>query len=173
MQLFYERRTVPMSDDPIELPYGDEFDPDSPYTASARLRDRLRSIHPQASVIITGYAALELAVDQVLRRFLSRPSKLPRMNMDHRIGLLRAFIEDEWLDLALDAISAFGALRNCVAHGDHSDGIDRAISKLGAKTYRIDLPLGTDTNLGVVAMSLASSLHVGTEFFECGCRSRS
>ncbi|MFA7585401.1 MAG: hypothetical protein WCY11_04275 [Novosphingobium sp.] len=161
-----------MDDDPFEL-HGDEFHPESPMAASARLRDRLRLIHPQASLIVTGYAALELEVDQVLRRFLSRPSKLPRLTMDHRLGLLRAFIVDEWLDLVLDAIGAFGALRNCVAHGDHADVIDQAISKLGAKTYSIGLPLDANTNLGVVAMNLASSLHAGTEFFECGCRPRS
>lgn len=163
----------PANDDPFELPYGDEFDPDSPAAAMARLRDRLRSIHPQASVIITGYAALELEVDQVLRNLLPRPSKLPRLSMDHQLGLLRSIVQDEWLDYALDAISAFGALRNSVAHGDQSDTIDKAILNLGRKTRHIGIPLEADTNLGVMAMHLASSIHVGTEFYECVCRMRS
>jgi hypothetical protein len=162
-----------MKDDPFGLPYGDEFDPDSPAAAMARLRDRLRSIHPQASVIITGYAALELEVDQVLRRFVSRPDKLPRLSMDHQLGLLRAMLDDDWLDLALDAISAFGAVRNSVAHGDQAEVIDRKILNLATKTYEIGLPLEADTNLGFLAMNLASALHVGTEFFECVYRARS
>jgi hypothetical protein len=161
-----------MTDDPFELPHGDEFDPDSPAAAMARLRDRLRSIHPQASVIITGYAALELEVDQVLRRFVKRPDKLPRLSMDHQLSLLRAMIDDPWLDLALDAIGAFGAVRNSVAHGDHTAAIDKKILSLGKKSYEIGLPLEEDTNLGFLAMNLASALHVGTEFFECDCRSR-
>lgn len=156
-----------MSDDPFELPYGEEFDPDSPAAAMARLRDRLRAIHPQASVIITGYAALELEVDQVLRRFLTRPDKLPRLSMDHQLGLLRSMLNDQWLDLVLDAIGAFGAVRNGVAHGDSTNLIDSAIQRLGTRTYEIGLPLEPDTNLGFLAMNLASALHVGTEFFEC------
>lgn len=162
----------PVEDDPFELPHGDEFDPDSPAAAMARLRDRLRSIHPQASVIITGYAALEIEVDQILRRFLSRPVKLPRLTMDHQLGLLRSMLDDEWLDYVLDAIGAFGALRNSVAHGDRSDVIDKAILNLGRKTYHIGLPLEPNTNLGFMAMNLASALHVGTEFFECVYRRR-
>jgi hypothetical protein len=153
-----------MTDDPFELPDGDEFDPDSPAAAMARLRDRLRAIHPQASVIITGHAALELEVDQVLRRFLSRPDKLPRLSMDHRLGLLRAMLDDQWLDLVLDAIGAFGVVRNSVAHGDRADLIEKAIHKLGTRTYEIGLPLEPDTNLGFLAMNLAAALHVGTEF---------
>jgi hypothetical protein len=156
-----------MKDDPFELPYGEEFDPDSPAAAMARLRDQLRVIHPQASVIITGHAALELEVDQVLRRFLSRPDKLPRLSMDHRLGLLRAMLDDQWLDLVLDAVGAFGAVRNSVAHGDRVDLIDKAIQRLGKKTYEIGLPLEANTNLGFLAMNLAAALHVGTEFFEC------
>ena len=168
------RRTdPPMDDDPFELPHGDEFDPDSPAAAMARLRDRLRSIHPQAAVIITGYAALEIEVDQVLQRFVSRPSKLPRLSMEHQLGLLRAMLEDQWLDLVLDAIGAFGAVRNSVAHGDHAEVIDKAIFNLGKKTYEIGLPLEPSTNLGFLAMNLASALHVGTEFFECVYRARS
>jgi hypothetical protein len=161
-----------MADDPFELPYGDEFDQDSPAAAMARLRDRLIAIHPQASVIITGQAALELEVDQVLRRFLSRPEKLPRLSMDHRLGLLRAMLDDKWLDLVLDAIGAFGAVRNCVAHGDCTDVIDKAILKLGTKTYEIGLPIEDNTNLGSLAMHLAAALHVGTEFFDCACGPR-
>ena len=159
-----------MTDDPFELPYGDEFDPDSPAAAMARLRDRLRSIHPQASVIVTGYAALELEVDQVLRGFVSRPNKLPRLSMEHQLSLLRAMLEDPWLDSALDAIGAFGAVRNSVAHGDPAEVIDKKIANLGKKTYEIGLPLDADTNLGFLAMNLASALHVGTDFFECACR---
>jgi hypothetical protein len=161
-----------MTDDPFELPYGDEFDPDSPAAAMARLRDRLRAIHPQASVIITGHAALELEVDQVLRRFLSRPDRLPRLSMTHRLGLLGAMLDDQWLDLVIDAIGAFGAVRNSVAHGDPGDVIDQAINKLGTKTFEIGLPIEPDTNLGFLAMNLASSLHVGTEFFGCVYGSR-
>jgi hypothetical protein len=156
-----------MTDDPFELPYGEEFDPDSPAAAMARLRDRLRAVHPQASVIITGHAALELEVDQVLRRFLSRPDKLPRLSMDHRLGLLRAMLDDQWLDLVIDAIRAFGAVRNTVAHGDRGHVIDKAIHMLGTKTYQIGLPIEADTNLGFLAMNLAAALHVGTEFFDC------
>lgn len=162
-----------MIDDPFELPFGDEFDPDSPAAAMARLRDRLRSIHPQASVIITGHAALELEVDQVLRRFVSRPDKLPRLSIDHQLGLLRAMLDDDWLDLALDAISAFGAVRNSVAHGDRTEVIDKKILDLAKKTHEIGLPLEADANLGFMAMNLASALHVGTEFFECVYRTRS
>src|SRR5690348_2364400 len=110
-----------MANDPFELPHGDEFDPDSPAAAMARLRDRLRAIHPQAAVIITGHAALELEVDQVLRRFVTRPDKLPRLSMEHQLGLLRSILDDQWLDHVLDAIGAFGALRNSVAHGDRHD----------------------------------------------------
>lgn len=154
-------------DDPFELPFGDEFDPDSPAAAMARLRDRLRSIHPQASFVITGYAALELEVDQVLRRFVSCPEKLPRFGMDHRLGLLRSMLNDDWLDLVLDAVGAYGAVRNGIAHGDGTALIDKAIKKLGNKSAEIGLPLEADTNLGMLAMHLASALHVGTEFYEC------
>lgn len=162
-----------MTDDPFELPYGDEFDPDSPGAAMARLRERLLAIHPQAAVIITGHAALELEVDQVLRRFLSRPDRLPRLSMDHRLGLLRAMLDDPWLDLVLNAIRAFGAVRNSVAHGDQEDVIDTAIKKLGIATQQIGVPVESDTNLGVLAMSLAAALHMGTEFHECVYAERS
>ena len=161
-----------MAEDPFELPYGDEFDPDSPAAAMARLRDRLLAIHPQASVIITGHAALELEVDQVLRRFVSRPDRLPRLSLDHQLGLLRAMLDDQWLDLVLDAIGAFGAVRNSVAHGDRGEVIDKAIKKLGTKTHQIGLPVETDTNLGFLGMNLAAALHVGTEFYECVYRTR-
>lgn len=93
--LIDKRSDEPMRDDPLELPDGDEFDPDSPAAAMARLRDRLRAIHPQVSVIITGHVALELEVDQVLRRFLSRPDKLPRLSMEQRLGLLRAMLDGQ------------------------------------------------------------------------------
>lgn len=161
-----------MTDDPFELPFGDEFDPDSPAAAMARLRDRFHSIHPQASVIITGYAALELEVDQILRRFVARPEMLPRLSMDHQLGLLRAMLDDPWLDSALNAIGAFGAVRNSVAHGDPTEVIDRRILNLGKKSREIGLPLESYPNLGVLAMHLASSLHVGTEFYECIVRDR-
>lgn len=161
-----------MPHDPFELPFGDEFDADSPAAAMARLRDRFHSIHPQASVIVTGYAALELEVDQILRRFVTRPEKLPRLSMDHQLGLLRALLSDPWLDSTLDATSAFGAVRNSVAHGDPSDIIDRGIANLGKKSREIGLPLESYPNLGVLAMHLASALHVGTEIFECVVRGR-
>ena len=161
-----------MTDDPFELPFGDEFDPDSPAAAMARLRDRLDSIHPQAAVSITGYAARELEVDQILRRFVVRPGKLPRLSMDHQLGLLRAMLDDPWLDLALDAIGAFGAVRNSVAHGDPAAVIDKSIRNLGKKSKEIGLPLESYPNLGVLAMHLASSVHVGTEFYECVVRDR-
>ena len=157
-------------DDPFELPFGEEFDPDSPAAAMARLRDRLRAIHPQASVIIAGYAALEFEVDQVLQRFVTRPEKLPRLSMEHRLGLLQAMLEDDWLDLVIDAVSAFEALRNSIAHGDYAHQIQMAVKKLGAKTRDIALPIDTDTNLGSLAMHLASAIHVGTEFHECTYR---
>ncbi|WP_206185357.1 hypothetical protein [Sphingosinicella sp. CPCC 101087] len=69
-------------------------------------------------MIITGYAALELEVDQILRRFVSRPSKLPRLGMDHQLSLLGAMLDDPWLGLVLDAIGVFGGVRNSFAHGD-------------------------------------------------------
>jgi hypothetical protein len=100
-----------MTDDPFELPHGDEFEPDTPAAAMARLRDRLRAIHPQAAAIITAHAALEL-------RFVARPNKLPRLSIEHQLGVLRALLDNGWLDLVLDAISAYGALRNSIAHGD-------------------------------------------------------
>lgn len=160
-----------MAEDPFEIPFGDDedFDLDSPAAAMARLRDRLRAIHPQASTIITGYAALELEVDQVLREFVAKPTKLPRLSMEHQLGLLRAMLDDEWLGFALDAISAYGALRNSIAHGDDRETIEKKIRALGAKTYEIGIPLEDYKNLGVVAMHLASALHVGTEIFECRC----
>lgn len=161
-----------MTDDPFELPFGDEFDPDSPAAAMARLRDRLHLIHPQASVIITGYAALELEVDQILRRFVARPEKLPRLSMDHQLALLRAMLADPWLDSAFNAIGAFGAIRNSVAHGDATEVINRGILNLGKKSREIGLPLESYPNLGVLAMHLASALHVGTEFYECVVRDR-
>ena len=153
-------------DDSFELPFGEEFDPDSPAAAMARLQDRLRAIHPQASVIIAGYAALELEVDQVLKRFFTRPENMPRLSMEHRLCLLRSMLEDDWLDLVIDAVSAFGALRNSVAHGDNADVIKRTLDKLGNKTEKIGIPINKNTNLGSLAMHLASSIHVGTEFFE-------
>ncbi len=90
--------------------------------------------------------------------------------MDHQLGLLRAMLSDPWLDLTLDAIGAFGAVRNRVAHGDPTDLIDRKIVNLGKKTYEIGLPVEADTNLGFLAMNLASALHVGTDFFDCPCK---
>lgn len=157
--------TASMTDDPFELPYGDEFDPDSPGAAMARLRDRLRAIHPQAAAIITAHAALELEVDQWLRRFLARPEKLPRLSMEQQLGILRALLNDAWLDLVLDAIGAYGALRNAVAHHDSPNVITKAIERLGAKTYCIGMPIEPDTNLGFLAMNLAAALHVGAEGF--------
>ena len=53
------------------------------------------AIHPQVSVIITEHVALELEVDQVLRRFLSRHDKLPRLSMEHRLSLLRAMLNSQ------------------------------------------------------------------------------
>lgn len=163
-----------MAEDPFEIPFGDDddIDPDSPAAAMARLRDQLRAIHPQASTIITGYAALELEVDQVLRRLVANPAKLPRLSMEHQLGLLRAMLDDEWLGFALDAISTYGALRNSVAHGDSSEVIEKKIRALSAKTHKIGLPLEDYENLGVIAMHMASALHVGTEFFECRCGDR-
>lgn len=152
-----------MADDPYELPYGDEFDPDTPAAAMARLRDRLREIHPQAAPIITGHAALELEVDQALKRLLARPEKLPRLSMAHSLGVLRAVLEDEWLDLVLDAIAAYGDLRNAVAHGNEPGSVEQKISKLGDKTRKVGMEIGPDTNLGALAMGLAGALHVGTE----------
>ena len=86
--------------------------------------------------------------------------------MDHQLGLLRAMLDDPWLDLALDAIGAFGAVRNSVAHGDPAAVIDKSIRNLGKKSKEIGLPLESYPNLGVLAMHLASSVHVGTEFYE-------
>ncbi|WP_156390668.1 hypothetical protein [Caulobacter sp. Root487D2Y] len=152
-----------MDDSPYELPHGDEFDPDTPAAAMARLRDRLNAIHPQAAAIITAHTALELEVDQVLKRFLTRPSKLPRLSMDHQLGLLRALVGDPWLDLVLDAIGAYGGLRNSVAHGDSASVIAKALGRLGDKTREIGMPLTPQTNLGSFAMGLAAALHVGSE----------
>jgi hypothetical protein len=104
-----------MTDHPFELPHSDEFEPDTPAAAMVRVRDRFRAIHPQAAEIITGNAALELEVDQVLKRFLVRSNKLPRLSIEHQLGVLRALVDNAWLDLVLDAISAYGALRNSIA----------------------------------------------------------
>ena len=152
-----------MTDDPFELAHGDEFDPDTPAAAMARLQDRLKAIHPQAAAIITAHAALELEVDQVLRRFLARPSKLPRLGMEHQLGILRSLLDDAWLDSVLDAISAYGAVRNAVAHGDSPSTIANVIRRLGDKTHNIGMPLAPDTNLGSLAMGLVAALHVGAE----------
>jgi hypothetical protein len=152
-----------MADDPYELPHGDEFEPDTPAAAMAHLRDRFRDIHPQAAEIISAHAALELEVDQVLRRFLARPNKLPRLSIEHQLGILRALLDDSWLDLVLDAISAYGALRNSVAHGDSRSEIAKMIARLGNKTHNIGTPITPDTHLGSLAMGLAAALHVGAE----------
>ncbi len=118
-----------MADDLFELPHGDDFEPDTPAAAMARLRDRLRAIHPQAAAIITAHASLELEVDQILRRFVARPDKLPRLSIEHQLGVLRALLDEAWLDLVLDAISAYGALRNSVAHGDNPSEIAKIITR--------------------------------------------
>jgi hypothetical protein len=152
-----------MADDPYELPHGDDFEPGSPAAAMARLQARLRAIHPQASAIITAHAALELEVDQVLRRFLARPDMLPRLSIEHQLGVLRALLDDAWLDLVLHAISAYGALRNSIAHGDSPSDITKMMNRLGNKTRTIGIPLAPETNLGALAMGLAAALHVGAE----------
>lgn len=154
-----------MTDDPFELPHGDDFEPDTPAAAMARLRDRLKAIHPQAAAIITAHAALELEVDQILRRFVARPDKLPRLSIEHQLGVLRALLNEAWLDLVLDAISAYGALRNSVAHADGPSDIAKIITRLGKKTQDIGMPLTPDTNLGTLAMGLAAALHVGVESY--------
>jgi hypothetical protein len=128
-----------------------------------RLQDRLTTIHPQAAEIITAHAALELEVDQVLRRFVTRPDKLPRLSMGQQLGVLRALLDDAWLDLVLDAIKAYGELRNSVGHGGSPSGIAKMIDRLGKKTHNIGTPLTPDTNLGSLAMGLAAALHVGAE----------
>ena len=81
-------------------------------------------------------------------------------------------LDDPWLDLAFDAIGAFGTVRNSVAHGDPVDVIDRAILNLGKKSREVGLPLKSYPNLDVAAMHLASAVHVGTEFYECFVRDR-
>jgi hypothetical protein len=152
-----------MTDDPSELPHGDDFEQDTPAAAMRRLQDRFRAIHPQAAEIITAHAALELEVDRVLRRFLARPDKLPRLSLEHQLGVLRALLDDAWLDLVLDAISAYGALRNSVGHGDSPSDFATMIARLGNKTHNIGTPLTPDTNLGSSAMGLVAALHVGAE----------
>ena len=149
-----------MTDDPFELPHGAEFEPDTPTAAGRRVRDRFRAIHPQVTEIVTGHAALELEVDRVLRRFLPRPNKLPRLSIEHQLGVLRALLDDAWLDLVLDAISAYGALRNSVAHGDSPSDIEKIISRLANKMHNIGPPLTPNTNLGTLALGLAVALHV-------------
>jgi hypothetical protein len=152
-----------MTDDPFEMPDDDEPGQRTPAAAMVRLRDRLMTIHPQASAIITAHAALELEVDHVLRKFLARPEKFPRLSFEHQLGMLRALLNDAWLDLVLDAISAYGAVRNSVAHGDNPSAIAMVIDRPGKKTELIGTPLTPDTNLGTMAMGLAAALHVGTE----------
>ena len=119
--------SIGVPDDSAELPNSGEFDPNTPAAAMARLRDRLRAIHPHAAAIITAHAALKLEVDQVLRRFLARPDKLRRLSMEHQLGILRALLDDEWLDLVLEAISAYGAIRARTGEG-------RALAKANAKS---------------------------------------
>lgn len=152
-----------MADNPFYLTHSDESDPNTPTAAMGRLRDRLMAVHPQAAAIITAHAALELEVDQVLKRFLVRPNKLPRLGVNHQLGVLRALLDDGWLDLVLDAISTYGAVRNSIAHGDPSDVIATAIGQLGDKTRNIGMPIGPGTNLGSLAMGLAGALRVGVE----------
>ena len=152
-----------MTDDPSELPTGDEFEPNTPAAAMRRLQDRFRAIHPQAAEIITAHAALELEVDRVLRRFLTRPNKLPQLSLERQLDVLRALLDDAWLDLVLDAISAYGALRNAIAHGDSPSDLAKKIGRLGNKMQHIGPPLTPDTNLGFLAMGLAGALHVGAE----------
>jgi hypothetical protein len=79
------------------------------------------------------------------------------------LGILRALLDDSWLDLVLDAISAYGALRNSVAHGDNPSDIAKMITRLGNKTHNIGAPITPDTHLGSLAMGLTAALHVGAE----------
>jgi hypothetical protein len=83
--------------------------------------------------------------------------------MEHQVGVLRALLDDAWLDLVLDAISAYGALRNSVAHGDSPSDIAKKFDRLGNKTHNIGPSLTPDTNLGTLAWGLATALYVGAK----------
>lgn len=153
-----------LDEDPYQLPAGEDgFDPNSPVAAMVRLRDQLRSIHPQAAVIITAHAALEQEVDQLLRSLVPHPSKLPRLSIDHQLGVIRSILNDEWLGFVLDAVAAYGGLRNSIAHKDKPVAIVKAITRLGERTEKIGCPLEPGTNFGALAMGIAAALHVGAE----------
>lgn len=153
-----------LDEDPYQLPAGEgDFHPEAPVAAMVRLRDQLRSVHPQAAVIITAYAALEHEVDQLLRSLVPHPSKLPRLSLDHQLGVIRSMLNDEWLGFVLDAVSAYGGLRNSIAHKDKPVDISKAISRLGERTEKIGCPIEPSTNFGALAMGMAAALHVGAE----------
>jgi hypothetical protein len=63
----------------------------------------------------------------VLRRFLARPDKLPRLSIEHQLDILRGLLNEAWLDQILDAIAAFGAVPNSVAHGDSLSAFAKVI----------------------------------------------
>lgn len=152
-----------MANDPLKLPHGDQISADTPAAAMARIQEGLRAIHPHAAFIITAHAALELEVSQILKRSFARPEKLPRLSMKHRLEILRSLFNDGWFDDVLDAISAYGAVRNAIAHGDSPETVAKAINKLAQKASKIGTTVTPDTHLGTVGMNLAGALHVGVE----------
>jgi hypothetical protein len=67
-----------MTDDPSELPHGDEFEPDTPAAAMRRLQDRFRAIHPQAAEIISTLSLVKLRLLAGVVK-LSHPRDHPRI----------------------------------------------------------------------------------------------
>lgn len=136
---------------------------EEPRASAERLIEKLAVVHPQAAAIVTGHAALELEVYRALSSVVARSDKLPRLSGQHALGMLRALWEDGWLDSVLDAISAFGAVRNSVAHGDSPTVVEAHIQRLRERLAVIGVPLSEGANYGMVAVALASALHIGME----------
>lgn len=152
-----------MTSEPVDLAAESEPERELPIEAMLRLQARLAHVHPQASMIIASHAALEVEVNEALRKSVVRPDRLPRMSLEHQLSILKALHDEEWLDLVADTISAYGAVRNAIAHHDSEESIKKKISNLLSKHERLGMSLPDQTNLGTLAIGLAGALHVGLE----------
>ena len=152
-----------MTEEPPDLAGEAEPDRGSPVEAMLRLQARLAHIHPQAPMIIASHAALEVEVNEVLRKSVVRPDRLPRMGLAHQLGILKALHDDEWLNLVADAIGAYGAVRNAIAHHDDEESIKKKIHSLFSRCEKVGMPMSDQTNLGTLAVGLAGALNVSVE----------
>ncbi len=165
IQHHFQGRRLRMSTEvePDDIEFHDAVEPGSPHEAMLKIQDRLKSIHPQAGYIVSAHAALELEVDRVLRSYLRRPDKLPRLRLDHQIGVIKSLSANVWLDFVLDAVAAYGDLRNAIAHGDDANSISKKVAYLGKKSAIVGMPVTDKTNLGTLAMGLAAALCVAQQ----------